>query len=187
MRHSPKNALVLMGLLLAAACGDMYGGAWGTEHSEISWATDLTADPATRISGLAEGAISNVTLMRGGQGSVHIALWSNGTGITSSSGGGPATGSFLHGQVSSPSFQPVSFSFSSGDDPRVQGTIGDQAYTLEAGGLFLIHADGEEVRVEQVAVPAEALEAFDVSEQSEREAFAAQWGVETFFRAATGR
>ena len=59
--------------------------------------------------------------------------------------------------------------------------------TLEAGGLFLIHADGEEVRVEQVAVPAEALEAFDVSEQPEREAFAAQWGVEAFFRAATGR
>lgn len=186
MRHSPKTALILMGLLLAAGCGDVDGGAWGTEQSGSRWATDLTADPATRISGLAEGAITNVTLMRGGQGSVHIALWSNGTGITSSSGSG-TTGSFLHGQVSSPSFQPVSFSFSSGDDPRVQGTIGDQAYTLEACGLFLIHADGEEVRVEQVDVPAGALEAFDPDEQPEREAFAARWGVEAFFRAATGR
>jgi hypothetical protein len=190
MKLNPRTRWSALALVILAACCGGESGAWGVTQSSCSWATDLTADPAARVPGLAEGTISNTTLMIGAARGIQIALWSNGDIRGESSGGGPATGSSMQGAVHFDSAQPVRFSFSSTQGSQARGTIGDQGFTLDAGGLYLIYADTEGVRVEEIDLPAEALEAleaFDCSERSQRDAFAANWGVDEFFKAAAGR
>ena len=158
IRINSRARWLAIGLLALGACSGGAGGGWGSRARSISWDTNLTEDPAMRIPGVAKGAITKVDLQMGDKGVVCIALWTTGSTQNCSSGGGPASGCFMRGDVAVNSVEPVPFSFSASDGVRALGSIGDEEFAVEKSGLFLIREGADGVVVKQVDVPAEALE-----------------------------
>lgn len=165
-------------LLLLASCGPLE--AWGTSHSTATWNYGLSGDQEALLPGMTSGMISKVALEMGDN-VFHLMIWSSAL-HNCSSGTSSAEGAYVMGMVQSTSGSPDPIALSCADGVHLNGTIGDQELDFEGSAFLLIHTDAEGLVIQEVEVPTGSIQALDIGEQVNREAFAERFKVDVFFR-----
>ena len=172
-------------LLPLSSCAKLESEGWGSTTEDHSWITDLDQDEASRVPGLSEGAIAKVQLLNGDS-SLRITLWSNYTGHSYTSGGGPKVRTSFVGSIFGGKDETIPFSFTTQEESTAKGSIGDETFVVQGSALILVYTDEEGTQCKQIDVPAEAMAAFDISGIEKIKAFAAEWDVDDFFKTASG-